>query len=65
MVFSGKKWKCWKFLFGHPPFFWQNSIHVFKIQKNWPVLMYNEGFTSLKHKNYVEGKQNKYGCHGN
>jgi hypothetical protein len=26
--------------------------------------MYNEGFTSLKHKNYVEGKQNKYGCHG-
>ena len=27
--------------------------------------MYNEGFTSLKHKNYVEGKQNKYGCHGN
>ena len=27
--------------------------------------MYNEGFTSLKHKNYVEGKKNKYGCHGN
>jgi hypothetical protein len=27
--------------------------------------MYNEGFTSLKHKNYVEGKQNKYGCYGN
>ena len=27
--------------------------------------MYNDGFTSLKHKNYVEGKKNKYGCHGN
>jgi hypothetical protein len=26
--------------------------------------MYNEGFTSLKHKNYVEGKKKKYGCHG-
>jgi hypothetical protein len=26
--------------------------------------MYNEGFTSLKHKNYVEDKK-KYGCHGN
>ena len=27
--------------------------------------MYNEGFTSLKHRNYVEGEKNKYGCHGN
>jgi hypothetical protein len=27
--------------------------------------MYNEGFTSLKHKKHVEGKINKYGCHGN
>ena len=27
--------------------------------------MYNEGFTSLKNKNYVEGKNNKYDCHGN
>ena len=32
---------------------------------NLIVLMYNEGFTSLKHRNYVEGEQNKYGCHGN
>jgi hypothetical protein len=38
---------------------------VSKIKKNWLVLMYNGGFTSLKHKNYVEGKNNKYGCHGN
>ena len=27
--------------------------------------MYNERFFSLKHKDYVEGKKNKYGCHGN
>ena len=30
---------------------------VSKIKKNWLVLMYNGGFTSLKHKNYVESKK--------
>ena len=28
-------------------------------------MMYNDGFTSLKHKNYVEGENNRLGCHGN
>jgi hypothetical protein len=32
-------------------------MQVFKIKKKWLVLMYYGEFTSLKHKNYVEGKK--------
>ena len=59
MFFPGKKMKIENLILATPLFSHKIKCMyiVSKIKINWLVLMYNGGFTSLKHKNYVEGKK--------